>query len=75
MSSQNLLPRANSAYVSVTDKSTVTPAYPLTMIQDCTFSPISFLSIGVDRRVVSLILLISTSDTSGDNAMTVQVEL
>ena len=42
---RNLLPRANSAYVSVTDKSTITPAYSLTIIQDCTFSPIYLLSL------------------------------
>ena len=41
---QNLLPRANSAYISVTDKSTIAPAYPLTIIQNCTFSPIYLLS-------------------------------
>ena len=45
MSFRNLLPRANSAYVSVTDKSTITPAYPLTIIQDCTFSPVYHLSV------------------------------
>ena len=45
MSFQNLLPRANSAYVSVTDKSTVTHAYPLTIIQEYTFSPVYHLSL------------------------------
>ena len=33
-----------STYVSATDKSTITPAYPLTIIQDCTFSPVYHLS-------------------------------
>ena len=45
MSFGNLLLRANSAYVSMTDKSTITPAYPLTIIQDCTFSPVYLLSL------------------------------
>ena len=41
----NLLLRAISAYISMTDKSTVKPAYSLTIIQDCTFSPIYLLSL------------------------------
>jgi len=45
MSFGNLLLQANSAYVSMTDKSTITPACPLTIIQDCTFSPIYLLSL------------------------------
>ena len=57
MSFRNLLPRANSAYVSVTDKSTVTPTYPLTIIQDCTFSPVPFLS-GSDVMVTAMVRLI-----------------
>ena len=55
---RNLLPRANSAYISVTDKSIVAPAYPLTIIQDCTFSPFYLCQLPIE--VVRIIIEVTT---------------
>ena len=50
---RNLLPWTNSAYISVTDKSTITPAYPLTIIQDCTFSLVYHLSVAQNNKPIA----------------------
>ena len=59
---RNLPFHANSAYISVTDKSTITPTYPLAIIQDCTFSPVYLLSCAMLSAIYAVMIAYQYGD-------------